>query len=420
MYDLIIVGGGISGLYLYYKLLNTGKNIILLEKNDRYGGRILQHTEKINGEMYSFPAGAARFNSNHVEVIKLLKELKLLDFRKDKGGSSSIDFVDSNNNFPSKFDNKNGFVYINKILDKAKGEEIEKLRKYTFQEYAKRHLKKEELEYMLIASGYSGQLKNMNMYDAYHLFSKGIRTDMQYYSGYYHHMIDALVKKIKESNGILKQNSDVKLIDYDSKKENYVVSVNNKEIKSKQIALCLPKESLLSFSFLNPIRNILEKSISCKSLCRVYALFNKEDIWFKDLKKKVITDNKLRYVIPMNVEKGLIMISYTDDKYTKYWNSMKTEKEVKNAIVKNVKLTFKKEINAPEKVWVFNWDCGVGYWNKGIDSNKVANQITNPCKNLYICGENYSLTQSWVEGSLESCNRCLITINKNNHHNKLE
>ena len=86
---------------------------------------------------------------------------------------------------------------------------------------------------------------------------------------------------------------------------------------------------------------------------------------------------------------------------------MKTKKEVKDAIVKNVKLTFKKEINAPEKVWVFNWDCGVGYWNKGIDSNKVANQITTPCKNLYICGENYSLTQSWVEGSLESCNRCL-------------
>ena len=33
MYDLIIVGGGISGLFLYYKLLNTGKKILLLEKN---------------------------------------------------------------------------------------------------------------------------------------------------------------------------------------------------------------------------------------------------------------------------------------------------------------------------------------------------------------------------------------------------
>ena len=31
MYDLIIVGGGISGLYLYYKLIHSGKKIILLE-----------------------------------------------------------------------------------------------------------------------------------------------------------------------------------------------------------------------------------------------------------------------------------------------------------------------------------------------------------------------------------------------------
>ena len=27
--------------------------------------------------------------------------------------------------------------------------------------------------------------------------------------------------------------------------------------------------------------------------------------------------------------------------------------------------------------------------------------------NLYICGENYSLDQSWVEGALETCDRVL-------------
>ena len=38
-----------------------------------------------------------------------------------------------------------------------------------------------ELQYMLIASGYSGQLKYMNMYDAMNLFSHGIRVDVKYY-----------------------------------------------------------------------------------------------------------------------------------------------------------------------------------------------------------------------------------------------
>lgn len=407
MYDLIIVGGGISGLFLYYKLLNTGKKILLLEKNELFGGRILQCEEVINGHEYSFPKGGARFNLNHTEVIKLLKELKLLDFRKDKGQNAYVDFVDSKNEFSKKFNDKSGFDYITKILDKAKHDDTIYLKSCTFQEYAKKHLKNDELEYMIVASGYSGQLKNMNMYDAYHLFSKGIRPDLTYYSGYYHKMIDKLVNLIEESNGVLKNKSNVKSIQYDNTNEIYSVNVNDKEIKGTKIALCLPKNALLKIPLLKPIHSVLEKSISCKPLCRVYALFKKEDIWFNDLTTKVITNNPLRFIIPMDRENGLIMISYTDDEYTKYWNSMKTKKEVKDAIVKNVKLTFKKEINAPEKVWVFNWDCGVGYWNKGIDSNKVANQITNPCKNLYICGENYSLTQSWVEGSLESCNRCL-------------
>ena len=42
MYDYIIVGGGISGLYMYYKLIESGKKIILLEKLHEFGGRIYQ------------------------------------------------------------------------------------------------------------------------------------------------------------------------------------------------------------------------------------------------------------------------------------------------------------------------------------------------------------------------------------------
>ena len=32
-YDIIIIGGGISGLYNYYHLINTNKKVILFEKN---------------------------------------------------------------------------------------------------------------------------------------------------------------------------------------------------------------------------------------------------------------------------------------------------------------------------------------------------------------------------------------------------
>tara|TARA_B100000989_G_C19205792_1_gene329694 strand:- start:191 stop:532 length:342 start_codon:yes stop_codon:yes gene_type:complete len=112
----------------------------------------------------------------------------------------------------------------------------------------------------------------------------------------------------------------------------------------------------------------------------------------------------------MDSEKGLIMISYTDDIYTNYWKD-KNEDELKIAIVKYVKETFGLTINPPEKTWVFYWNSGVAYWKKGINSEVISKFINNPMPNVYICGENYSLNQSWVEGALETCDSCLKGMN---------
>ena len=410
MYDLIIVGGGISGLYLYYKLIHKSKKILLLEKNAVFGGRIYQHNEKVNNTELSFPAGAARFNKNHIRVIQLLKEFGLLDFRKDKGWPASIDFIDSKNKFSSKFDNKTGFDYIKIVLKHANEIPDNELKQKTFQEFALEVLKKEEVDFLLVASGYSGQLKHMNMYDAYFLFKNGIRADMNYFSGYYHLLIEDLVKYLQKHNAQLKNNMEVQSIEQNSEKNHYEIYGNKKKYNAKKIALCVPQESLLQFPFLNPIKKVLKNTIQCKSLCRTYALFNKNDIWFKDLEKKVITNNPLRFIIPMDNEKGLIMISYTDDIYTNFWKD-KNEDEVKIAIVKYVKETFGLTINPPEKTWVFYWNSGVAYWKKGINSETVSKFINNPMPNVYICGENYSLNQSWVEGALETCDSCLKEMN---------
>ena len=74
-YDLVIVGGGISGLFLAYKLSETNLKILLLEKEKNLGGRI--HT--IKKENYSYECGAARFNENHFKLISLINELDLQD-----------------------------------------------------------------------------------------------------------------------------------------------------------------------------------------------------------------------------------------------------------------------------------------------------------------------------------------------------
>lgn len=416
MYDIIIIGGGISGLYTYMRLIQNNPNlkIRLIEKNNRLGGRIYQYEEELLNETYSFPAGAARFNINHTQVIKLMKEFKLLNTLKEKGSISPITFIDVNNDYAKKFSGKNGFFYINKILTKASKVSKENLQQYTFYEYALTVIPKDEVEFMLVSSGYSGQLKNMNMYDAITLFSKGIRTDVPFYGGKFHLLISEMTKYLKNNNAKIYLKCNVNDVIYNEKTSSYKIIYNSSHNSyTKKVVFCLPQPALLNIKFLRNIHCLLKNSITCKPLCRVYAIFKKQDIWFHNLKDKVVTNNELRYIIPINASKGIIMISYTDDLYTYYWRNIKySQKLLKTSIVKLVNQTFNIKINEPKKVIVCDWSCGVAYWNKNVDSNQVSEFLRNPLPNIYICGENYSLQQSWVEGALETSNDCIKKILK--------
>jgi len=86
----IIIGSGISGLYLAYKLIKekneNGKNIKIYEKNNRIGGRIYTYENKENNLKYS--VGAGRLGKKHKYIMKLIKDFNLenqiIDINKDK------------------------------------------------------------------------------------------------------------------------------------------------------------------------------------------------------------------------------------------------------------------------------------------------------------------------------------------------
>jgi len=51
-------------------------------------------------------------------------------------------------------------------------------------------------------------------------------------------------------------------------------------------------------------------------------------------------------------------------------------------------------------------------WNVGTDPPKIRQRLRNGVntKGVYVCGEAYSDTQGWVEGSLRSCEKMLIDV----------
>ena len=93
MNDIVIIGGGIAGLYSYYKLQNQNKHlkIKLFEKENYFGGRIFTVKKIINNKKYQYEAGAGRLNDKHILFLKLIQQINLAnDVIKIKGSSECI------------------------------------------------------------------------------------------------------------------------------------------------------------------------------------------------------------------------------------------------------------------------------------------------------------------------------------------
>ena len=71
VYDLVIIGGGLSGCYCAFK--NKHKKILLIERKGRLGGRV----KTIKDKNLVYEAGAARISESHKKLLKLIKQLNL-------------------------------------------------------------------------------------------------------------------------------------------------------------------------------------------------------------------------------------------------------------------------------------------------------------------------------------------------------
>jgi monoamine oxidase len=406
MNDIIIIGGGISGLYCFYELEKKYKNlkISLFEKNNYFGGRFLTKTQKIFDKSFKTEVGAGRLNKNHKLFLKLIKELKLeKDLIKTKGNNDICPSIDYNLN--KKFKNKSSFDYINKVIKKAEKEDKKYLIQLSFKQYAQKVLKKDELKFLYDFSGYYGQLYKGNCYDVVKLFKYGIKNDIDYFvlKNGFSSVIAGLLKKIKSKNLYIKQ----ELLKINKYQNTFLLNINGNVYQTKHLILALPKPALLNINYLNIYKKDLN-SIICKELCRIYSIFPK--VWFKDL-NKITTNNKLRFIIPIDKESGLIMISYSDSKYANYWKKFlnKPNEELVNEINTQLSKIFPYKIEKPIYTSIYYWNCGVAYWKPKIDSEKISEKILklNNDDNLYIIGENYSKNQSWAEGGLETVNELL-------------
>jgi protoporphyrinogen oxidase len=396
-YDIIIVGGGISGLFLASKLSDTDLSILLVEANDRWGGRV--HTVKKQKQV--FECGAARFHINHTKLLSLLYELNLQESIFELSSTIKHILRGKGRNYPYQTENKLDSEELLIQSVKLQSEQKVNLQNITMFQYLIQLYDFETALFIKDSFGYDSEFLELNAEAALEMFSEDLFSENKYYvlGGGLSQVVDATLTKLKtKSNVTLKLSSPVTDVSETQ------ITVNKEIYYFNRLVLTVPPSALMKFPLIKETQ--LLDSVKPIPLLRIYAKYpvKKGHVWFKNI-KRTTTDNYLRHIIPIDYKTGLIMISYTDGFYTELWNHSYScgEDVLIEHLHKEVKDVFGIEPPQPEFISFHLWTEGLHVWKPGSSIQAVTKRIINPYPSIFICGEGFSKKQGWIEGCLETC-----------------
>lgn len=404
----VIIGAGITGLYLAYKLI-TIKNInpdhiVIYDRRHRIGGRIYTYSNK--GFKYS--VGAGRLNKNHKYVMKLIKDFNLqdqiIDISKDKGyfiNGKMMTEKELLKYYNSKYNS------LEELWDYAINYKtnIDK-HNYNLHNYFSLFMPTNEVEILNKSLGYIGEMFDMNAHNAILTLRKDFdvkKNEFFVLKDGIQVLCNVLYEYLKSRNvKIMLKSNMTEINDVD---KSYMV--HNKKYKYDKIYFTIKRKDYTNLEYFKRYKNLFN-SVSDGRLLRIYAQF--KDVWFKDM-PKIMTDNKLQFIIPIDYEKGLIQISYSDSYNADFWNAIKSKKEVKKQIKKLLNEMFPdKKIKEPDWITMHYWNAGDHMWNPGTNSKKVQKLLDNIYlkKGIYILGETYCDRQAWIEGAIETVHKKVL------------
>ena len=404
-YDIIIIGGGIAGLYTGYNILQKypNKSFVILEKNKKkfLGGRMGNHT--FYGEKVVIGAGIGRKNKDKL-LIQLLNELsvKYHEFK------VMINYADS----VKRINVKNVIEKLKEIYESKIS--LSKPKPQTFKEFAEPQLGKEDYQNFLTSSGYT-DYENEDIRDT--LYNYGMDDNVPGWTGLsipWDELIHRLCKKIGKEN--IKTNKNVVSI----KRLNniYQMKTDKGRIYSAQtVIIATPIDKLKKLLPMTTIPSIYNE-IHGQPFLRIYGKFAKSscEILKGLITAQTVVNGPLHKIIPINPEKGVYMIGYSDNK-----DALFLEKHTANTKKNRLFFTrlIEKAFNLPPNTLKlismihFFWPIGTHYYdplsNAYTSRNEFIENAQNPMKNLYVVGEMISNNQGWTEGALESVKAILYS-----------
>jgi len=405
----LIIGAGITGLYLAYKLLSQGiqaTDIIIFEKSDRIGGRIYTH----ENHGYKYSAGAGRLGKKHKYVMKLIKDFNLED---------QIININKNNNYfvDGKLMNerqllkhyKSQYKSLNDLWRYAIMKKVNlnkyNLNNYNLHNYFSLILPTNEVELLKTSLGYIAEMYDMNAYNGLLTLRKDFdikNNDFYVLRDGISILSDSLCKYIENAGVTIKLSSTLDDV-YEANK--YII-VNGVKYNYSKLYLTIKRKDYMDITYFKQYDHLFN-TVTDGKLLRIYARY--KDVWFKNM-PKTLAQNKIQFIIPIDYESGLIQISYSDSYNADFWNNFTNDKDIMKYLTKILNEMFpEKNIKDPEWITMHYWDAGDHIWKVGVDSKKIQKNIDDVfiSKNIYILGETYSDRQAWIEGAIETVHKKL-------------
>ena len=401
-YDVIIVGAGISGLRVGINLLSTHPHLrcCIIEKYKYIGGRIVTYRNTIKGIRLQWENGAGRISTSHKKVLSLFKKYGLT-FLPISGDTMWLKDGLTKNDFSSLID-----IYITPLHSLP----LSLLQSHTLSELL--HAVYGDISSFYLQFPYYAEMHTLRADLALHAF----QAEMKSNSGFgvcqegLSSLTDHMADEFRERGGVIVQQTELRAVSYSDSFSLECMDSCTKKKRFFQSSVCVLALHHQALTHIKGVQHFpVLKKLVMEPLLRVYAVFpvTRKRSWFSDL-SKIVTPGHIRYIIPVDSSKGIIMISYTEGPDAEYW--MK-QSSIQSNIMSSIRALFP-DRSIPDPIFfkLHPWTAGCTYWLPGAyDVQEESRKSLQPDKKipLFMCGESFAVHQAWMESALDQAD-CLL------------
>ena len=397
-YDIVIIGSGISGLYSAYQIKKQSPktSFIVLEKFKKHwiGGRT--SNDEFYGTTIVTGAGIGREDTNPL-LIHLLKELHI-SYQKT---TSVMDKASTISN-P---------IQVMKVIELLKKEYKKDNKKalMTFKEFAEKILGTKLYHDFIVSAGYTDYEK-ADVYET--LYNYGFDDNQGGWPMLFipwKKLVLTLASKIDSEH--IKFSQNVIAIEKTKAIHPCLFEIKCENGSSYYSSKVILATTITSMQKLLPNNLTLYQQIHGQPFLRLYGKFDKKsnEIMKKIVQNYTIVPGPLQKMIPMNSEKGVYMISYSDNQNAEALKPY-LENTVKNRefLCRLMEKTLGLQNHSLHLTAIkdYYWPIGTHYYEplKGSyrNRNEFVYHAQHPVKNMLVVGEVVSRYQGWTEGALES------------------